>query len=302
MPEPNAHDLATLVARPWRHTCSAVLPCPSAPPPAPVPSHLVPSTYAPHSHAHQHPHPPHPPLLPLSCVSSKTTLMDVLAGRKTGGTITGEMHIKGLQAGGWVSIRGWLAWGRGARGGRLAQELEGSILSFPPLPANPWPAGAPRAWALPCQPECSPCPAPGALGWLVCRQTPADPAPLASGAGFPKEQRTFARVTGYVEQDDSHLPQVHACLQGAMLPCFVFILVFFSSVPPLVWSSTASPAATAEGLPAFACTRTCAAAAAGRVPEASRPQHPACTPPLLACVPSAPHLSTLCCPPADHPP
>ncbi|GAB4820274.1 hypothetical protein N2152v2_007320 [Parachlorella kessleri] len=51
--------------------------------------------------------------------AGKTTLMDVLAGRKTGGTISGEMYIK----------------------------------------------------------------------------------------GFPKEQRTFARVTGYVEQEDSHLPQ-----------------------------------------------------------------------------------------------
>ena len=28
--------------------------------------------------------------------AGKTTLMDVLAGRKTGGTISGEMHIKGF--------------------------------------------------------------------------------------------------------------------------------------------------------------------------------------------------------------
>ena len=28
--------------------------------------------------------------------------------------------------------------------------------------------------------------------------------------GFPKEQRTFARVTGYVEQSDIHSPQVRA--------------------------------------------------------------------------------------------
>ena len=28
--------------------------------------------------------------------------------------------------------------------------------------------------------------------------------------GFPKEQRTFARVTGYVEQSDIHSPQVRS--------------------------------------------------------------------------------------------
>ena len=35
--------------------------------------------------------------------------------------------------------------------------------------------------------------------------------------GFPKEQKTFARVTGYVEQSDIHSPQVR--MQPRYSPC-----------------------------------------------------------------------------------
>jgi len=41
--------------------------------------------------------------------AGKSTLLDVLAGRKTGGISSGEVHINGCAAGGWVlgEVVGW---------------------------------------------------------------------------------------------------------------------------------------------------------------------------------------------------
>ena len=136
----------------------------------------------------------------LSMSNLCQTLMDVLAGRKTGGVISGEVHVNG----------------ECGRQPLHAQELQACTASL--LMLLFFRAGGLQSafrHALHCHFGCTSAPAIAAdPGWC-----PVHPP----SAGFPKNQATFARVMGYCEQEDVHLPQVGAgqgrVLAGAQQTC-----------------------------------------------------------------------------------
>lgn len=97
----------------------------------------------------------------------QTTLMDVLACRKTAGRTTGDV---------WVSVVWSLLVAACAEGRQM--QLRGPILRT----------------CLLRGPSCTP---------TSC----AAAAAVVQVGGFPQEQHTFARICGYVEQSDIHSPR-----------------------------------------------------------------------------------------------
>ena len=140
------------------------------------------------------PDPPTPDPLPTPAPRSKSTLMDVLAGRKTGGVTSGEIHVNG-----WVGVEGlvWLSWRCSAGSWENWGRRRGPKARRFPLRRQPrFGIAAPAVIRPPT--------------WCRIRL----PTFLLCVRSFPKNQKTFARVMGYCEQEDVHLPQVGRLVQA----------------------------------------------------------------------------------------